>query len=186
MSTLHLSSQNPVKVAAARIVAHSVTPAYKNVVGHDVPHVDTNGVARPGQPYTLEGTWRAARLRHAQAKREIGLKLCELLTFENGIVDGTDLATICTEDALTAAAEEFGIPVADVRGDVAAVLWESANMLPFGQYSGSHTTRALSTVRLFPAGLEATPEALVAHFEGRGESRSAQLAGPFWEKPNKA
>ena len=98
MSTLHLSSRNPDKLAAARIVAHSVTPAYKNVVGHDVPHVDTNRVERPGQPYTLEGTWRAARLRHAQAKFEIGLKLCELLTFENGIVDGTDLATICTED----------------------------------------------------------------------------------------
>ena len=179
MSTLHLSSQSPVKIAAARIVAHSVTPTYNNIVGHDVPHVDTDGVERPEQPYTLEGTWRAARLRHAQAKREIaaaGTTSRELITFENGIVHGADLATLCTEDALAAAAEEFGVPVGAVHGDVAAVLWESAASLPSYEQLHPRVVLALSPVRLFPAGLEATPEALVAHFGGRGEPRSAQLA----------
>jgi hypothetical protein len=110
-----------------------VTPTYNNVVRHDVPHVDTDGVDRPEQPYTLEGTWRAARLRHAQAKRGIaaaGTTSRELITFENGIVHGADLATLCTEDALAAAAEKFGVPVAAVHGDVAAVRWPGLTTLP--------------------------------------------------------
>lgn len=176
---LHVSSRSTSKVAAARIVWHCFD-AYEchHVIGHDVPHVDDDGIERPEQPITLPGTWAAAKLRHAQAKR-MATDPIELITFENGIVGPDDLVTLCSRSELAAAATKFGVPVKDVRGDIAVVIWETNAGLEFWeQYHapGPRVVRALSPVRLFPAGMEKNSVALLEHFASRGEPRSAQLA----------
>lgn len=174
--SLYVSSLSEPKLAAAHVIAHCFP--YSAVVGLDVPHADDNGISRPEQPLTLDGTWVAARLRHAQAKRVLE-DARELITFENGIVRGDDLATLCSEDVLKDAAREFGVDVSDVCGDVAAVIWETADTDGFWEWfygPGSHTTHALSPVRLFPAPMESAPDALLGHFEKRAELRQTQLA----------
>ena len=175
---LHVSSRSTLKVAAARIVRHCFAGhECLHVIGHDVPHLDDNGIERPEQPRTLPGTWTAAELRHAQAKRMMVVP-SELITFENGIVGPDDLVTLCSVAELAAAASEFGVPVKDVRGDVAVVIWETKAGLEFWELFHApdpRVARAHSFVRLFPAGMEKDTTALLEHFARRGEPRSAQL-----------
>jgi len=166
MAQLHVSSISDVKIGAATVLAYGANLYEGGVSGHDVPHVDRDGVERPDQPYTLEGTFAAAELRHAAAQHILAtsdLETAELVTFENGIVHGSDLASLCTRAHLDEAAAAFGVPVA---GDVAVVIWDSHGV----------TQRAVSPVRLFPAGMERAPAVLLEHFRSRGEPRSAQLA----------
>ena len=176
---LHVSSRSPPKLAAARIVSHCFAAHNDQaIIGHDVSHLDDNGIERPEQPRTLPGTWTAAELRHAQAKRMMVVP-SELITFENGIVGHDDLVTLCSVAELAAAANEFGVPVKDVRGDIAVVIWETKAGLelwePF-HAPDPRVARALSFVRLFPAGMEKDTTALLEHFARRGEPRSVQLA----------
>ena len=163
-------------------VLQHCTNTYEDVIASEARLVDDNGTEPSEQPRTLQGTWEMAELRHARSKANVRGKPGDLITFENGIVCHDELATLCSEVELAAAATEFGVPVNDVRGDVAAVLWEEAtehgaswvelNGLSFPDIC---VVRALSPVRLFPAGMEETPVALLRHFERRGELRSSQL-----------
>lgn len=177
---LRFSCVSDARRTAVCVLQHC-TDTYEDATASEARLVDDNGAERSEQPRTLQETWETAELRHALTKADVRGRPGDLITFENGIVCHDELATLCSEVELAAAATEFGVPVNDVRGDVAAVIWEAA------EHGGSRVdlnglsfpdicvVRALSPVRLFPAGMEETPAALLKHFEGRGELRSSQL-----------